>query len=89
MTPCAHCHYAYAIRGPLCHMCHHWRSMFDDVDANVPDTIDAFEAISDMLDAASKWGLEVEVIHWAMTHMDAHGGTVSEACAAALMEWDL
>lgn len=63
--------------------------MFDDLDASVPDTIDAFEAISDMLAAASKWGLEVEVIHWAMTHMDEHGGTVPEACAAALMEWDL
>lgn len=63
--------------------------MFDDMDVNVKDTEDAFEAIQGMLAAASRWGLEVEVIHWAMTHMDEHGCTVPEACAAALMEWDL
>lgn len=63
--------------------------MFEDDEIDVKETEDAFEAIQGMLRRASRWGLEVEVVHWAMTHMDEHGGTVPEACAAALVEWDL
>lgn len=46
--------------------------------------------VSLALEAAQPWGLEAEVLLWALYHLKEHPeATIAEACYHARMEWDV
>lgn len=52
------------------------------------ETTDQMQVISDMLDTALEYGLEVEVIYWALEYVKKNPDvTPAEAFALGVVEW--
>ena len=58
------------------------------MDNKTKETIEEMQLIGDMLDSALEYGLEVEIIYWALRYMKENPTTSpAEAFALGVAEW--